>query len=586
MKKILIYLFLSILSFSYQIDVNFPNPKMDDSVLPNTMFQFKGFKDQGHVYIEYKDLKKVNIYINSKKLDTKRMQGSGKIIYDISRFTKDDINTFEISNLVGSLNIKIDYPKVIEKSAGKYNKETIKFIEELIQSEINAGFPSAQIAVVKNAKLEYLKSFGYINNYNLDGTVKENREKVTDNTLYDLASNTKMYAVNLAIMKLVYEKKIDLDKYINEYFEKIPEDKALIQVRDLLQHQAGFPADPKYFDELYDMVDGIKNNKNDLYAIGKENVLEAIKKTPLIYEPKKNTKYSDVDYMLLGILIEQVTGMNLDDYVKENIYKPLNISHTTFNPLDNGFSKKDVAATEINGNTRQNKINFKNIRTDTIQGQVHDEKAFYSMNGVSGHAGLFSNAKDLSKLMQILINQGGYGKIKFFDKITLHNFIKPKDTNPSYGLGWRRQSDNMYGWAFSNLVSSQTIGHTGWTGTLTIIDPINNISIALLTNAKNTPIVNEKFLGDNFYIKNYGAISSLLMDAFINLDEKSTKERMDEFLLDLITSRYNYILNNKKYQNIANYNELLELIKLMKKRNKNLYKEVEQIELEMKRATI
>ncbi|PNB76984.1 penicillin binding protein PBP4B, partial [Pseudomonas sp. FW305-BF6] len=108
--------------------------------------------------------------------------------------------------------------------------------------------------------------------------------------------------------------------------------------------------------------------------------------------------YSDVDYMLLGTIVEKITGQKLDEYVENEIYKPLKLKDTVFNPLQKGFKPKEIAATELLGNTRDGVINFPNVRTYTLQGEVHDEKAFYSMGGVSGHAGLFSTTSDLAVL--------------------------------------------------------------------------------------------------------------------------------------------------------------------------------------------
>lgn len=100
-----------------------------------------------------------------------------------------------------------------------------------------------------------------------------------------------------------------------------------------------------------------------------------IKKTPLEYQPGTKHIYSDVDYMILDFIIESVTATPLDRYVENNIYKPLGLKHTVFNPLVKGFTQQQIAATELNGNTRDGVINFPNIRTSTIWGQVHDEKA-------------------------------------------------------------------------------------------------------------------------------------------------------------------------------------------------------------------
>jgi len=553
--------------YSYQIEKTFPVSKedFDDSILTNEMFEFKAFKNQGYIVLEYDEFKNADIYINGIRLKTDDLKGKGTKKIDISKVTKNDKNIF-------------------------HNEETVKFLDEFIKAEVKAGLPSAQIAVIKDGNLELLSSYGYVNNYNQDGTEIKDKVKVTDNTVYDLASNTKMYATNYAIMKLVSEKKLNLDDYVHKFYPEFKgNNKEKVQISDLLKHQAGFPPDPQYFNDKYDKDDGIPNGKNDLYAIGKEKVKDAIIKTPLVYEPKTSTKYSDVDYMLLGLIVEKVSSQNLDTYLKENFYNKLNLKKTTFNPLKNGISKNETAATELNGNTRDNTIDFINARKYTIQGEVHDEKAYYSMQGVSGHAGLFSNAYEVAKLAQVIINEGGYDDIKFFDKTTLDNFIKPKDINASYGLGWRRQGDFIYKWAFSGLASRETVGHTGWTGTLTVIEPSQNLVIVLLTNAKNSRVIDPSkkpndFYGNHYYTTNYGVISSIIIDAFSNMNsKKDTNLRMNSILEDMIKGKFNLIKTDSNYKNSADIRDTVELINLLNKRTGKLPSEYVQMKEELEK---
>ena len=579
--------------FSYQIEKSFPVDKdsFDDSILTNDMFEFKAFKNQGYIILDYEGLNHADIYINGIKLKTDDLKGKGTTKIDISKITKNDKNIFQISNLEGKVSVKIPYPTITEnKKIKSYNSETIKFLDEFVQAEIKAGLPSVQIAVIKDGNLEILSSYGYVNNYNQDGSEIKDKIKVTDETVYDLASNTKMYATNYAIMKLVSEKKLNLDDYVYKFYpEFIGNNKEKVQISDLLKHQAGFPPDPQYFNDKYDKDDGIPNGKNDLYAIGKENVRKAIMKTPLIYEPKTSTKYSDVDYMLLGLIIEKVTSKDLDTYLKENFYNKLNLKKTTFNPLKYGIAKNVAAATELNGNTRDNTIDFINARKYTIQGEVHDEKAYYSMGGVSGHAGLFSNAYEVAKLAQIIVNEGGYDNIKFFDKTTLDNFVKPKDINASYGLGWRRQGDFIYKWAFSGLASRETVGHTGWTGTLTVIEPSQNLVIVLLTNAKNSRVIDpakkpNDFYGNHYYTTNYGVISSIIIDAYSNMNnKKDTNLRMNSILEDLIKGKYNLIKSDSDYKNSADIKDTAELINLLEKRTGKLNSEYQKMREELQK---
>lgn len=186
-----------------------------------------------------------------------------------------------------------------------------------------------------------------------------------------------------------------------------------------------------------------------------------IKRTPLEYQPGSKHIYSDVDYMLPGFIVESVTGQPLDRYVEESIYRPPGLTHTVFNPLLKGFKPQQIAATELNSNTRDGVIHFPNIRTSPLWGQVHDEKAFYSMGGDSGHAGLFSNTGDIAVLMQTMLNGGGYGDVQLFSAETVKMFTTSSKEDATFGLGWRANGNATMTPTFGTLASSQTYGHTG-----------------------------------------------------------------------------------------------------------------------------
>jgi len=230
--------------------------------------------------------------------------------------------------------------------------------------------------------------------------------------------------------------------------------------------------------------------------------------------------YSDTDYMLLGLLIERITGMSLDNYVEHEIYYPLNLKQTIYNPLQKGFSKNQFAATEIQGNTRGGRLDFDNVRQYVLQGEVHDEKAFHSLAGVAGHAGLFSTAKELGILAQAMLNRGGYGKVHLFEQNVVDQFIKPDDGDGSYGLGWRRANNGAMKWHFGPYASPSAFGHTGWTGTVTVIDPEHDLVIVLLTNARHSKVEGSdkdyQFLGKTFETGKYGSIVSLVYEAILD----------------------------------------------------------------------
>lgn len=400
-----------------------------------------------------------------------------------------------------------------------FSSEKLKQVDEWIQQDVDNGFPGAVLLIIKDRKIVKNTAYGYAKKY--DGLAPiSHAEKMKTDTMFDLASNTKMYATNFALQKLVSEKKIDLKTRIRNYIPEFKDEAAdkikgkdRIRLIDILHHCAGFPADPQYHNPTV---------AGGLYSQNRKKTLKMLSKTPLQYEPDTKHIYSDVDYMLLGYIVEKVSGQSLDDYVENNIYKPLGLKNTMFNPLQKGFTHKDFAATELIGNSRNGVIHFPTIRKHTLQGEVHDEKAFYSMNGVSGHAGLFSDTNDIAVLLQVMLNGGGYGEVEVFDLQTIHTFIRPSETNPTYGLGWRRNGNGSMAWMFGPYASESAIGHTGWTGTLTIIDFEQNLGIALLTNKKHSPVVDpinapNTFFGDTFNTGKYSRVVTGIYEALTTI---------------------------------------------------------------------
>ncbi len=436
--------------------------------------------------------------------------------------------------------------------------ECIALIEDIIETDIEYGFTSAQLSIIKDDKLVYENAWGKLCSYNQDGSVKEDSPAVTTDTLYDLASVSKMFGVNYAIQKMVTDGQMDISsKLVDVLGPEFAEDtidiqyeggtgadletqknwKAQLKISDLLKHQGGFPADPRYGNPNVDQVTqkydpsytNILFSSHEANEDAKTLTYECICKTPLLYEPGTRTVYSDVDYMILGFVVEKIAGVNLDTYIKENFCEPLGLTHITYNPLQNGFSKEDCAATELNGNTRDGYIFHDGIRTETIQGEVHDEKAYYCMGGFSGHAGLFSNATDIARLANVMLT-GKCGDIEFFSKEVIDEFTAPVSSdNKKWGLGWWRQGDMERTKYFGSKAGSGTFGHQGWTGTLVMIDPEKKLVIAILTNKVNSPVTNKKsnankFNGNWYTTANLGFVPEIL---YIGMDEdRDVKEEL------------------------------------------------------------
>lgn len=529
---------------------------VDDTLALNSMFTFQHYSGQGTLYVAPEaGVASFALFVNNKPINTAQMAGGGVYAVDISGCTLNGDNTIQVSAVQPAgktVQVSIPYPVVIEGTPEQVglDRDVLEALEQLIQSDVDNGFPSAQMAVVKNGRLVYQNAWGRVNAYLPDGTPNTASPAVTNDTLYDLASNSKMYTANYALQLLVTQGKIDLDSrivdllgqsfvddtiditfsgYENPGLKVNKQWKSELTLRDILRHQAGFPADPQYHNDAFDQhtqkpAAGVANplfSGWDGTPATRQATLKAIFKTPLMYKPGTKTVYSDVDYMLLAFVIESVTGQPLDQYLEQNFWAPMGLDHITYNPLLNGFAPNDCAATELNGNTRDGAVHFTGVRTATIQGQVHDEKAFYAMGGISGHAGLFSNAADLAKLASVMLT-GGYGQQKFFSRNVIDTFTAPKKENAAnWGLGWWREADDGRCWYFGTQSSSGTIGHQGWTGTLTLIDPVENLVVVYLTNKINSPVTNKaanpnKFNGNWYTSSTLGFVAQILYQGLSN----------------------------------------------------------------------
>lgn len=544
-------------SGGWQGEPVFPNWKgyTDDTLAMNHMYTFVGYAGQGTLCVEPESgVTGFNLFVNNRQINTAAMAAGGVWNVDISGQTINGRNTIQVGGIRPrgkKVTVRVGYPTVQEGSLQDVgiDRDALELLEQIIQADVNNGFPSAQMAIVKNGKLVYQNAWGKVNSYNPDGTPKTDSPAVTNDTLYDLASNTKMYTANYALQYLVTQGKADLDSrlvdllgsafvedtidityngYENPGLKVNKQWKAELTLRDILRHQAGFPADPQYHNDSFDQcsqktVPGATNvlfSGWDGSAATRAATLKSIFKTPLMYKPGTKTVYSDVDYMLLAFAIEAITGKGLDAFLKETFWDPMGLTHTTYNPLLNGFAANDCAATELNGNTRDGAISFTGVRTATIQGQVHDEKCYYAMGGISGHAGLFSNATELAKLASVMLT-GGYGENRYFSRNVMDAFTAPKKEDAAnWGLGWWREGDNQRCWYFGTQSSPNTIGHQGWTGTLTMIDPSENLVVVYLTNKINSRITDPAnvngFNGNWYTASTLGFVAQLLYQGLQN----------------------------------------------------------------------
>jgi N-acetylmuramoyl-L-alanine amidase len=502
----------------YQVNESFPNIERSTREWVNDRTVFKAYKGKGQIIIDNVDAQSADIFVNGQKLNIETsLQAYQRYEYSLARRTKEGENTLRVDNVLpegSSITVMIPFPTLLDTSTK--NQRRFSKVDELINSDIASGFPGAVLLVVKDGQIIKRSAYGDARKFADGGLPLEKSVKMHTNQIFDLASNTKMFATNFALMKLVSEGKIDvtrpLNKYLPEYQGQGRESRL---VRDLLTHTAGYSPQVRFFTK--------DNHLGPRFFSQNKQQTEHLLLSRVPFETGRQNKavYSDTDYMLLGLLVERVTNMSLDRYVEQEIYHPLKLTNTLFNPLQKGFAKQQFAATEIQGNTRGGAVDFENVRTYVLQGEVHDEKAYHSFAGVAGHAGLFSDVDDLAVLAQTLLNGGGYGRIKVFERAVLDKFIKPEEGDSSFGLGWRRADHGQNKWHFGPYASPYAYGHTGWTGTVTVIDPAYDLAIILLTNARHSEIVEREdgkglaFNGKLFETGKYGSIVSLVYEALL-----------------------------------------------------------------------
>jgi len=369
----------------------------------------------------------------------------------------------------------------IPEDAGMSSR-TLERIEDIVNEAIaTRATPGCQILVTRNGKVVYDKSFGLLR--------YDSKDSVRDDTIYDLASLTKVSAT-LQVVMLMYEKGlIDLNRKLSSYLPELKNtNKRDITILEMLTHQAGLaPFIPMWTETVKDAIflpqyySRIQNDKYplqvspDLFAspllrdsvwswIGGSKLQEKLPRTPYSY------KYSDLGFLLLQRLAEKILNQPMEDFLFQNLYEPLGAYTTGFTPLRR-FPVQQIAPTE------DDKI----YRKTHIAGTVHDERAAM-MGGVAGHAGLFSNATDFAKLGQMLLQEGSYGGYQYFEPETIDLFTAKQFDNSRRGLGWDKPVQSDWNSPTSLKASPKTFGHTGFTGTCMWIDPEFNLVYIFLSN--------------------------------------------------------------------------------------------------------
>ncbi len=319
-------------------------------------------------------------------------------------------------------------------------------IDPVIQEEIEKGnFPGAVVLVGRENEILYWKAFGH-------QVIEPDAEPMSKDTVFDLASMTKPIATATSIMILRDRKAIDLDDYAGKYLPAFAcNGKEEVRIRHLLTHTSGLPA--------YTNADALSEQFGSPCP---QKVIEKICGLEAVSKPGEEFRYSCLGYITLAKIVEVISGKSIDDFSRENIFAPLGMKHTVFNPPDSW--RNDIAGTEISD-------------APSPRGTVHDPLARL-MAGVSGNAGLFSNAHDLSIYCRMLLNDGVWKR----RRILSSEAVALLTSEQAYGRACGFDVNSSYSSVKGSYAPKDAFCHTGYTGTSIVCDPASKTFVIILTN--------------------------------------------------------------------------------------------------------
>lgn len=364
--------------------------------------------------------------------------------------------------------------------SGKMNAKYERKLDSVVRLGMKKrAYPGCQLVVMKDGKMVYDKCFGY---FTYGG-----EHQVGPDDLYDIASCTKIFASTLAIMKLYDDGLIDLNKTLADFFPYLKDNAhGKLKIIELMTHQAGLKAwvpfykvtvdefgpMSEYYTTKIDEYHTVRVAEN-LYLVNdyEDRIFDSVSKTAL---GKKKYLYSDMGFYYIPKIVKQLTNQNIEDYLNEHFYYPMNLTRIGYKPL-NRFLRNEIAPTE----------NDTVFRKQLVWGDVHDQAAAM-FGGIAGHAGLFSNAHDLAAIMQMLMDNGMYQGVRYLKPETVRYFTTAPfaDSNDNRrGIGFDKLPVGKKGsFTPSKSGSMKGYGHTGFTGTFVWADPENKTVIVFLSN--------------------------------------------------------------------------------------------------------
>ena len=392
------------------------------------------------------------------------------------------------------------------------------YVFEVMESKIdsivcqaikNQEMPGCQIMMLKEGVVVFDKNYGF--------HTYDSLQKVEWDDLYDIASVTKTTATLPAMMREVSLGRISLQDTLGKYLEVFARtNKGPLQLDKILAHQSGLLSyHPFWRDAGFDSLSRSYYYKNevekyqpmsaDMRIDWKDSINAWIARSR--FNQRANADgtfgylYSDIGFMLIQQVLEKSGGKGLDEYTKEYFYRPLGMSHTMYNPSDTDYF--ETVPTEQDGV----------LRNKLLDGEVHDRNAIL-LGGVSGHAGLFSNATDLAKYMQMMLNGGNYADIKYFDTDLVSTFTSKPGFSDRRGLGWDKPAQSISN--CSQYASDESFGHSGFTGTLVWADPKYDLIYIFLSNRVYPDAQNYKLIHNKTRTK----IHDIMYEAILAMDSR------------------------------------------------------------------
>jgi beta-N-acetylhexosaminidase len=374
-----------------------------------------------------------------------------------------------------------------DRSTVRIERMPLQAVDSIALSGIRLGaYPGCRVLAAKDGRVFYDKSFGTLD--------YRTGVKVDENTLYDVASLTKVLSTTLCVMKLHEEGKLDVNGTLGQYLD-IPEesDYSAIVLRDMMAHCAGLVpwipfwqatmADGKPDPSLYRSTpDSLYNIEvaHGLYLLGsyRDSIMTRILATPVSAD--HNYRYSDLGYYFLQRIIEKITGMGIDRYAGETFYRPMGLYNTGYCPLSWADSSR-IAPTEDD----------RLFRGSELCGHVHDQGAAMQ-SGIAGHAGIFSTAQDVAAIMQMLLNGGQYAGQKLLTEQTIRYFTAAHYPGNRRGIGFDKPAAQPGTGPTCAQASLSGFGHTGFTGTMCWADPDSGIVFVFLSNRVHPDAGNKK----------------------------------------------------------------------------------------------